>query len=80
MLETLKQHYKKLAGVASIDALFLISLTAAYIYKGDICYQQWIDIFRRETYTSIGIVLLLEFVLIVLMTATFKKKGLPYIS
>lgn len=76
--ESLKRHYKGLMGIGLIDGLFLGLLAITYIYKGEICFQQWLDIFRMEAYKSIGIVVLVEVMLIVIIYVVVKKKKIEY--
>jgi len=79
LAETLKRHYKGLIGIGLLDGLILGVLGITYIYKGDICFQRWLDIFRMEAYKSIGIVVLVEVVLIVIIYLVLKKKKIEFV-
>ena len=78
LAETLKRHYKGLIGIGLLDGLILVVLGITYIYKGDICFQRWLDIFRMEAYKSIGIVVLVELILIMIIYVVVKKKKIEY--
>ena len=77
--ETLRRYHKELIGIGSIDGLFLSLLAITYIYKGDISFHRWLDIFRMEAYKSIGIVALVEVTLIAIIYFVVKKKKMEYI-
>lgn len=78
--EVLRKHFKALAGIASLDVAVLICLAWTYVVKGDICYSQWLSIFRREAYLSVVAVLLSEVILILMVYSMIKRKRIRYIA
>lgn len=79
ILKVFQEHFKGLVSIGSIDVVFLTIMGWAYIEKGDICYSQWLLIFKKEAYFSALVVVTVWLITFLLCYRTEKKKRVRYV-